>query len=241
MTQTSTVKQQQPIVASNPSRSEESSSIDMGLIQRVQSLAEKYDKGNAQGSAVGGPMEGMGSIKNLEDVPPNAGAALKVAAAASQVMFPNINKMVLNLCLTTKDRYLAELRKDAAKAEEIQNAMKLLIELSGQITPASKDLEELAITQKIKDYAVRLKEKGFDVFKDNELETTATLTRERITDIKFLIGTYTDMKKTELQNIFTTQIQPKITELNSILDCFKTIEKYLDRLTSGMVANQLQR
>jgi hypothetical protein len=233
MSQTTAV-QEQPIVLSNPSASQDSE--DIGFMQRVQSIADKVEK---QGLAA--PVEGGKPIEQPSDVPPDAMAAVKTTAAAVKVLFPKIGTMLLNLGLNTKDRYLAELRKDAKAAEELQHSMKLLIELSGQLTPIGKDQEEIAITEKIKDYAARLKDKGFDIFKDSELETTKTLTRERIADVKFLIGNFTDMQKTQLQNIFTTQIQPKITELNSILDCFKTIEKYLDRLNSGIVANQLPR
>ena len=155
------------------------------------------------------------------------------AAKPSLFPFPNLAWSVLQVGLKTERRIEDELNHHADQARKMQEKIGDLLELSNQFSAIAGDKKEIEITDKIKTLSEGLKGKGIELLQCNEKK----ISRERYTELKALIGSQIDNLKTELQKKFTTEIQVKINELNSILDCLKTLEKYSSRLHQTIIAN----
>lgn len=158
----------------------------------------------------------------------------KKTAAAAKTAFPNIAYEMIRIGLRVEARSNKELDRHAKEAGEIQKTIEKLIDLSGHFSEKAKGSSEKELSEKITALCSQLKEQGIEIFSGD----LKKLKEEQIVEIKAKIGAHTDRLKTDLQIKFTTEIQVKINELHSILDCLKTIEKYASRLNETIIANQ---
>ena len=99
------------------------------------------------------------------------------------------------------------------------------------------DKEELTISDELRELSRALKEKGIQTFSEDK----KVLSREEIAEIKTNISMQIDQLKTEMQVIFSSMIQPKISEMNSLLETLKMIEKYQTKLLDTIIANSARR
>lgn len=146
----------------------------------------------------------------------------------------NLALEILHVGLRVEKQKNQELQKHASEAAEIQKTIEKLIDLSGNFAVHMEGNEETVLSEEIQSMCQDLKEKGIEVLQGDN----GKMSRDRMAEVKAHISSHTDRLKTDLQKKFTTEIQVKINELQSILDCLKTIEKYSSRLNSTIISNQ---
>ncbi len=156
------------------------------------------------------------------------------AGNATESKSYNLAYEVLNIGLQAERRYNDQLQKHAGEAKGIQGTIENLIDLSGKFAVHMDGDNEKALSDDIHAMCQELKENGIEILQGDE----GKMSRDRMAEVKAHISSHTDRLKTDLQKKFTTEIQVKINELHSILDCLKTIEKYASRLNETCVRNQ---
>ena len=131
---------------------------------------------------------------------------------------------------------MKEITGHANEAKEIQALLKKNIDLNSKLSVIG-DKEEMTISTELRDLSRALREKGIQTFSEDK----KVLSREEIAEIKTNIGMQIDQLKTEMQVIFSSHIQPKISEMNSLLETLKMIEKYQTKLLDAIIANSTKR
>jgi ElaB/YqjD/DUF883 family membrane-anchored ribosome-binding protein len=149
----------------------------------------------------------------------------------------NVTFAMLQYGILIEQSFNADLQKHASEASEIQQTIEKLIDVSGKLAVHMEGDGERVLSDEIQSLCQDLKDKGIEVLQGKE----GKVSRDRMAEIKAHISSHTDRLKTDLQKKFTTEIQVKINELHSILDCLKTMEKYASRLNSTIVSNQRPR
>ena len=148
-----------------------------------------------------------------EAAPKNSELEERVSSAVKPAFEKiNIGFQVLQLGLKRAGVYVKEITGHANEAKEIQALLKKNIDRA-------------------------LREKGIQTFSEDK----KVLSREEIAEIKTNIGMQIDQLKTEMQVIFSSHIQPKISEMNSLLETLKMIEKYQTKLLDAIIANSTKR
>lgn len=181
---------------------------------------------------------------SLTDIEPiftdSNSSASEVASAAYLVLcpnFPNLAAGIFDLALAKEQHYQNELEGHAEVARNIQATMSQLIDLSGKFALYTGDEKMVEISAEVKQLCKDLKEKGIEILQGEENKVN----RDRLAELKALISSHIRRLETDLKIEFSTKIQVKINELNSLLECLKTIEKYSSRLNSTIVSNQKGR
>lgn len=174
------------------------------------------------------------NIRPIVTATPPETMSLKTHGAAAPILMSNLGQSILNLGLTVEETYNERLLQDAHDAREIQKTIEQLIDLSTQFAVHADGDGEKAVSDKIQEMCNALKQSGIEILQSGEKK----ISKERMAEIKANISSHTERLKTDLQIKFTTEIQVKINELHSILECMKTIEKYMSRLHSTIVSNQ---
>ena len=154
----------------------------------------------------------------------------------SKRVFVNIGLEVLKLGFVRTNVYRDQIIGHTNEAKETQTLLKKLIDLNGKLSLVGEQ-NEVPVTDDLRASAQLLKDKGIETF---DL-TAKTLSREKIAEIKTNLGMRIDTIKSEIQIIFSSLIQPKISEMNSLLDTLKMIEKYQTKLIETIVANSTKR
>lgn len=179
-------------------------------------------------------LDAFNKISNASYPTPPSTTTEKVANTGRQTLFPNVAMTMLQVGLRVENQHNKTLERHAAEAQEIQKTIEQLIDLSNMFGEKARGNKETELSEKIQKLSSDLEKKGIDLFKEDPKK----LKEEQIIELKAKIGAHTDRLKTDLQIKFTTEIQVKINELQSILDCLKTIEKYASRLNETIIANQ---
>lgn len=178
------------------------------------------------------PFNNLKSIENVQIAEETATIQKtnEVSKPIRQIL-PNIGLKMLQAGLKVEKFKSGEIVKNINEVSDIQKTIDQLIDLSGKFAIHADTEDEKKISPEIRSLCDSLKEKGIDILPENEIKVT----RERIVELKAQVSAHTDRLKTDLQKKFTTEIQVKIQEIQSILECLKTIEKYVDRLHSNII------
>ena len=172
-----------------------------------------------------------------EAAPKNSELEERVSSAVKPAFEKiNIGFQVLQLGLKRAGVYVKEITGHANEAKEIQALLKKNIDLNSKLSVIG-DKEEMTISTELRDLSRALREKGIQTFSEDK----KVLSREEIAEIKTNIGMQIDQLKTEMQVIFSSHIQPKISEMNSLLETLKMIEKYQTKLLDAIIANSTKR
>lgn len=125
-----------------------------------------------------------------------------------------------------------ELDRHIKKAQDLQKALKDALEGSAELT-AIPDKGSHEISPKLKAIAKELKERGLDL----KLEDGVKITKDKALELKSLISSFIDQRRSDLQILFTTKIQVVIQNIGSIMEALKNIVKDNTRLNSTIVGH----
>jgi len=151
--------------------------------------------------------------------------------SATSFLSTNVGWEILDLGLKKEKMYQAVLIQSTNEASEIQQTIQKLLELNGQLHLGEKDVvlsdQTLALFKDLEKAKITLLQPG-----EKKISPT------RMSELKAQIGANNDRLKTELQTLFSTKIQVRINEINSLLESLRTTAKYFDRLMSSIIGNQ---
>jgi len=146
--------------------------------------------------------------------------------------FPALAWESVNAGLAKEKQSNLELDRHIKKAQDLQDSMKKALEGSTELT-AVPDKGSHEISPKLKAIAKELKEKGLDL----KLEEGGKITKEKALELKSLISSFIDQRRSDLQILFTTKIQVVIQNIGSIMEALKNIVKDNTRLNSTIVGH----
>ncbi len=144
---------------------------------------------------------------------------------------------ILKVGILTEKNYHEKIQKGVQQANDLQNKMELLINLSGKLSVDPKETKGLSLPKDIRPLIDDLKKQGISLFNDGE----EYVSLERLAEVKSQINSHVEQAKTKLQTLFTTQIQVNINEISSIMECLKTILKSWERLISSIINHSTPR
>ena len=138
----------------------------------------------------------------------------KVNLHGTSILSTNVGWQILELGLKREKDYQVKLITSTNKASSIQQTMQKLIELNGLLSTSEKDVvlsdQALAICKDLEENA------KITLLKSGEKKVSPA----RMGELKVQIGAHNDRLKTELQTIFSTEIQVLINEINSLTGKF---------------------
>lgn len=157
--------------------------------------------------------------------------AIKVAKCAStQMDLCNLTLEALKFGLAKLQSQQKKVHNNIDEATQAQKTIEKLIQLSSQLPMSEKDtILSDAVLEQFKD----LEKSGITILQPNEKK----LTPARLVEIKSLINSNNDRLKTELQIKFTTKIQVAISDMNSLIDSLKLIQKTSERFMEFILEN----
>jgi len=126
----------------------------------------------------------------------------------------------------------SELDGHIKRAQKIQDEMKNALKGSTELT-AIPDKGSHEISPQLRAIAKELKESGLDL----KLEEGGKITKEKALELKSLISSFIDQRRSDLQILFTTKIQVVIQNIGSIMEALKNIVKDNTRLNSTIVGH----
>ena len=142
--------------------------------------------------------------------------------------FPNLAWEAVKTVLLKEEITNRQLNGHIETVEKHQKDLDLLLDFSSELTGYKEDTTEMS--EKMKDLLAKLKERGIDLWKGEEL----TLSKEKIAELKSLSSAQVDKLRSNLQIIFTTKIQVLIQALGSIMEALKNIVQNNNRLISAI-------
>jgi hypothetical protein len=169
------------------------------------------------------------SVPSFTPSDPLAPVATRVAEGAITLSKSNLMLNFILVGMAKERLYQSDLKKHANEAAKINATMKMLIDLNARLIVSDHDTN---LTDEIRASFDELKKNGIELLHDGEMK----ISPERMAEIKTALGSHSDRLKMELQNLFTTKIQVKISEINSLLDILKTTEKTWSRLLEFIIS-----
>jgi len=145
----------------------------------------------------------------------------------------NLGYLMLKIGLEVERVKTRQIHAHLDEANQIQKKLGKLIDLNSKMTLYADNEDKKKLGDDVFKLNEELKAEGIDIL--GGLKAGDLISSERLAEIKGNISNHTDSLKTELQTLFTTKIQVKIQEIQSILECLKTVEKYWNRLISNII------
>lgn len=118
------------------------------------------------------------------------------------------------------------------EAEGHQKTIDLLLQLSAKLT-SLPDKGSHDLSPDTKKLLEELKQKGVDL----NLDPNAKISSDKIPQVKSLLNSFIDQKRSKLQILFSTKIQVAIQNISSIMEALKNIVKDNTRLISTIVGH----
>jgi len=190
-------------------------------------------------------VESIGAIPdNLEQWPvvEDNSSESQVAKRVQKAAKPVINDIsqVARLLPGIEQIYMKRIHERIEHVDDLQATTKKLLELSRKFSAHVKDHKndkEAPLAADLLEVARTLEEKGIHILDKGEMAVSI----ERVNDLKSQIQAEIDRLKSDIQIEFSTGVQTKISELQSIYECLKIISKQLDRMMGAFVAGQQVR
>jgi hypothetical protein len=173
------------------------------------------------------------TIQTPEDLHNLSSTDQKVNDQATKALSTNAGRAILDLGMKREKVYQQQLAVSTKEASAINQTIKTLVDLNGKLSVSEKDV---VLSDEILKLFKELENAGITLLQSGEKK----LPPARMSEVKAQISTHNDRLKTELQTIFSTKIQVMISELNSLLESLKMIEKLFATLLSNIIRNQKQ-
>ena len=151
------------------------------------------------------------------DIDPIAGLTNAEIGVQAVTEFPNLAWEAIKAGLNKEQITNTQLNIHIGEAQKHQKDIDLLLDFSAELTGHKEDAGELS--QKAKDLLEELKGRGIDLFKGED----KMINKEKLAALKDLSNSQVDKLRSNLQMLFTTQIQPKIQAVGSIMEALKDI------------------
>ena len=155
----------------------------------------------------------------------------KVNNQATKTLSTNAGWAILDLGMKREKLYQQQLTVFTKEASAINQTIKTLVDLNGKLSVSEKDT---VLSEEALNLCEELEKANITLLRPGEKK----LSPARMSELKAQISTHNDRLKTELQTIFSTKIQVMVSELNSLLESLKMIEKLFASLMSTIVRNQ---
>ncbi|MBI5272846.1 MAG: hypothetical protein HY861_02550 [Chlamydiia bacterium] len=152
--------------------------------------------------------------------------------------FPNIPLAAVQLGLAKEQmetRKIQELSKAVKQDLAVSN---LLLTLSSSLTALPSDKSSHAITDKIRSSVIELEKHGISLPISSD---TKTITKEQLTEIKASISEHNSRLRSQIQSTVSTEIQPTLTRLQSMMNTLSEILRATRRESDTFIKNQIPR
>ncbi|EKE07727.1 MAG: hypothetical protein ACD_17C00543G0003 [uncultured bacterium] len=138
-------------------------------------------------------------------------------AQSGSLKFPKLAWEAVQLSLAKEKQLNEKMNGHIEEAGKIQKNIDLLLDLNALLIPLKKESNE--VSQELKNLLGELKERGIDLWKNDG----KTLSKEDIAQLKSLSSAQTDKLRSNLQILFTTQINDCVHKIQAILEACKNI------------------
>jgi hypothetical protein len=162
---------------------------------------------------------------------PSSTTDQKITSVAREPINVNATLAILQLGFRKMEHDQLQQNVDINEARSLQQKMEKLLRLNSELSLGEKDIVlSDAACERFKEFKESY---HIEFLRPDEKE----LSPSRIVEIKSQITSQGDLLKTTMQTLFTTRINVRINETNSLTETLRMFVKYSDRL----IANVTQR
>jgi hypothetical protein len=216
----------------NDMKAEEAALIRKTVAQmpHIPSLIN-YNRKSLNGIATLGPVEGRVRPAVENAVMNNAAEAEDPNIVLQAVTeFPNLAWEAIKAGLLKEEITNRQLNAHIKEAEKHQKDIDLLLDFNLEMSGHKEDATELS--QRANELLDELKARGIDLWKGER-----AYSKEKASTAKDNSGNQVDKARSKLQSIVLTGIQPKISNIGSIMETLKDILRNSTRLMNTITAN----